>query len=160
MLLFIKLILILSLLSICFQDMKDRKVYWFLFLFVTLCSGYLYYTNTLSELFLTTSLINLGIVGVILGVLALYSKYKLKTSLKNVFGLGDALLFIGLCVAFPITSFIVFFVFSLLFSMFIHFILKHRMKNTFVPLAGYMSLFFSGVYFLHWIGYIPNLYKI
>jgi hypothetical protein len=99
-------------------------------------------------------------VSVIFLVLHSYATYKLKVKLSDVFGLGDALLFIGLCLAFPIAAFITFFVFSLLFSLLVHFIFKQKLKDKTVPLAGYMSLFFSGVYIVHWIGFIPNLYSI
>lgn len=146
--------------SIFYQDIKERNVYWFLFLLVASCAGYLYYISTFFELFWRTSLINLGIVGIIFLVLATYTKFKLKVSLKDVFGLGDALLFMGLCVAFPVAAFIIFFVFSLLFSLIVHFAFKQKIQEASVPLAGYMSLFFIGIYLLHWTGFIPNIYSI
>ena len=146
--------------AIFYQDTKERSVYWFLFPIVAFAAGYLYYTNTLFELFWRTSIANLGIIALIFLVLQAYSKFKLKTDVKEVFGLGDALLFIGLCVAFPNVTFIIFFVFSLLFSLLLHFVLKNKMKVKSVPLAGYMSAFFIGVYFIHWTGFLPNLYNI
>ncbi len=146
--------------SIFYQDIKERNVYWFLFLLVASCAGYLYYISTFFELFWRTSVINLGIVGIIFLVLTAYTKLKLKVALSDTFGLGDALLFIGLCVAFPVAAFIIFFVFSLLFSLLIHFLFKQKQQETSVPLAGYMSLFFIGIYLLHWAGFIPNLYSI
>ncbi|WP_420571666.1 hypothetical protein [Kordia sp.] len=146
--------------SIFFQDIKERSVYWFLFLIVACTAGYLYYTQTFLALFWRTSIINIGVISMILLVLQTYAKLKLKTDLKNVFGLGDALLFLGLCVAFPIASFIIFFVFSLLFSLILHFVLKNRMQENSIPLAGYMSLFFISIYLFHWTGFIPNLYNI
>ena len=146
--------------SILYQDIKERNVYWFLFLIVSSCAGYLYFTRTFFELFWRTSVMNLTVIGIIFLVLAGYSKFKLKVNLKDVFGLGDAFLFIGLCVAFPVATFITFFVFSLLFSMLLHFLFKQKQQETSVPLAGYMSLFFIGTYLLHWTGFIPNLYSI
>lgn len=146
--------------SICYQDIKERNVYWFLFLIGTICAGYLYYTNTFFELFWRTSVINLVFIGIILLVLGIYAKFKLKVALSDAFGLGDALLFLGLCFAFPVAAFIIFFVFSLLFSLLLHVVLNQKRKEKSVPLAGYMSLFFCGVYLLHWTGFIPNLYNI
>ena len=125
----IKIILILSLLSILYQDIKERNVYWFLFLIVSSCAGYLYFTRTFFELFWRTSVMNLTVIGIIFLVLAGYSKFKLKVNLKDVFGLGDAFLFIGLCVAFPVATFITFFVFSLLFSMLLHFLFKQKQQE-------------------------------
>lgn len=146
--------------SIFYQDIKERNVYWFLFIITASSAGYLYYTNTFFELFWRTSVINLGIIGIIFLVLGTYSKFKLKVALKDVFGLGDALLFIGICFAFPVAAFITFFVFSLLFSLLLHILFKQKIKDKTVPLAGYMSLFFVVVYNFHWAGFIPNLYNI
>lgn len=143
---------------IFYQDIKERSVYWFLFPIVACSAGYLYYINTFFDLFWKTSIVNLGIIALIFLVLQTYTKLKLKTDLKEVFGLGDALLFIGLCVAFPIASFIIFFVFSLFFSLILHFVLKNKIES--VPLAGYMSVFFIGVYLIHWTGFLPNLYNV
>ncbi|WP_046758571.1 hypothetical protein [Kordia jejudonensis] len=156
----IKIILIISLTAIFFQDVKERKVYWFLFPVVACCTAYLCLSTTQFEVYWRTSLINLSIIGSIFLVLQLYAKFKLKTELNEVFGLGDALLFIGFCVAFPVASFIVFFVFALLFSLLLHMVLKQKTKVQTVPLAGYMSIFLVATYGLHWIGYIPNLYTI
>jgi hypothetical protein len=143
---------------IFYQDIKERSVYWFLFPIVACTAGYLYYINTFFDLFWRTTVVNLGIIALIFLVLQTYTKFKLKTDLKEVFGLGDALLFIGLCVAFPIASFIIFFVFSLFFSLILHFVLKNKIES--VPLAGYMSVFFIAVYLIHWTGFLPNLYNI
>ena len=95
---------------IAYQDIKDRSVYWFLFPIVASTAGYLYFTETFFELFWRMTVVNLGIIVLILVVLQTYTKFKLKTSLQEVFGLGDALLFMSLCVAFPIAPFIIFFV--------------------------------------------------
>ncbi|WP_430412806.1 hypothetical protein [Kordia sp.] len=146
--------------TIFFQDFKERKVYWFLFVIFFGCAGYLYLTTTFFEILWRTSLMNLSVIGIIFLVLHLYAKFKLKTELKDVFGIGDAVLFVGLCLAFPVTSFIILFVFSLLFSLLVHLILKQKVKEQTVPLAGYMSLFFTFVYLFHWIGFIPNIYSI
>lgn len=146
--------------TIFFQDFKERKVYWFLFPIVAFCAAYLCLSTTFFEVFWRTSLINLSIITIIFLILHLYAKYKLKTTLKEVFGLGDALLFIGFSVAFPVATFIVFFVFALLFSLLLHVVLKHKIKEQSVPLAGYMSVFLIIVYAFHWIGFIPNLYSI
>ncbi|MCH2197058.1 hypothetical protein [Kordia sp.] len=144
---------------IAYQDIKDRSVYWFLFPIVASTAGYLYFTETFFELFWRMTVVNLGIIVLILVVLQTYTKFKLKTSLQEVFGLGDALLFMSLCVAFPIAPFIIFFVFSLLFSLVLHFVLQHKMKQLSVPLAGYMSLFFIAIYLLDWTGLLLNIYN-
>jgi len=146
--------------SILYQDIKERSVYWFLFPIVACTTGYLYFTNTFFELFWRTAAMNFGIILLILLVLQTYTTFKLKTNIKAVFGLGDALLFIALCVAFPVTAFLIFFVCSLLFSLAVHVVLKSNMQEASVPLAGYMSLFFIVIFSIHWMGLLTNVYNI
>ena len=90
-------------------------------------------------------------------MITLYSTHKLKTSIKNVIGLGDVFLFIAISVSFPTVTFIVMFVFSLLFALILHGILSKKENET-VPLAGYMSLFFVLIYTAHWLGFYKSLY--
>lgn len=96
---------------------------------------------------LIETFLNIIIVVVIISVGWLYSNFILKKKfLGESIGGGDLFLFIALCFCFPTISFIVFFVISLLYSLLIHFIIKKR--DTTVPLAGYMSLFFMLIYML------------
>ncbi|MEM6687566.1 MAG: hypothetical protein AAF617_17445 [Bacteroidota bacterium] len=146
--------------SIFYQDIKERSVYWFLFPIVTGTAGYLYFSHTFAEFFWRTTFINLASMLTVLLVLQTYAKLKLKTNLLAVFGLGDALLFLALCTAFPSITFVIFFAFSLLFSLILHFVLKSKMKTPSVPLAGYMSLFYLGIYLLYWTGLLTNMYSM
>lgn len=156
----LKTVMIAVLFSIFYQDLKERKVYWFLFPLVAVVSGLLFYNNTLRELFTRNVLINLAFTAFLLIVVYFYSKWKLKTSPKHVFGLGDTLLFICLAFSFASISFITLFVFSLIFSLVLHLILREKQKNKTVPLAGYMSLFFMLVYLSYWSGITTNLYSL
>lgn len=157
--LLIKIVLILSLGFILYQDIKERHVYWFLFPISTLCFGILFYLSTLQELFYVSVLINLVFVSLLLAIVYLYTKIKLKTSFNNVFGLGDVLLFFGLSLSFSSVSFIVVFISALIFSLVLHLIIK-KQSVTAVPLAGYMSLFFGLTYVAYWFGFINSLYSI
>lgn len=74
--------------------------------------------------------------------------------------MGDALLFFALTFSFSSVSYLILFVFGLIFSLTIHLLLKHKSKHKNVPLAGYLSLFFSLAYLGHWIGFFPYLYTI
>lgn len=141
------------------QDLKDRKVYWFLFLAVTLLCGLLHYQNTLPGLFLTATAINLFFVLILVIAVFLYSRIKLKTEMKQVFGSGDLLLFLGLAFSFSSISFMALFSSALVFSLLVHLVLKKNNPGT-VPLAGYMSLFFVVAYLVHWLGFADMLYKI
>lgn len=155
----IKIILILCLGVILYQDIKERQVYWFLFPISALCFGALFYFNTLQELFYMSILINLIFVGLLLLIVYVYTKIKLKTTFNNVFGLGDMLLFFGLSLSFSSVSFIVIFISALIFSLVLHFLVKRQSMTT-VPLAGYMSLFFGLTYVAYWFGFINSLYSI
>jgi hypothetical protein len=145
---------------VLFQDIKERQVYWFLFPIIGLCAGILLYQNMFLQLFYTTVLMNLAFILVLIGVVYLYSKLKLKTSISETFGLGDGLLFLALVFSFSSISFIILFVFGLIFSLLLHMVLKKRSKHQTVPLAGYLSLFFSIAYLSHWAGILESVYTI
>jgi hypothetical protein len=57
--------------------------------------------------------------------------------------MGDLFFFILLAVSLPILSFLILFVFSLIFSLLIFILLKNTFKEKTVPLAGLQSLFLS-----------------
>jgi hypothetical protein len=94
---------------------------------------------------LLSSLLNLLFVSILLAVCLAYSKLILKQRFFEVMGFGDVLFFIFLCFTFSIISFIVLFVFSLLFALILNKVFHQKHLAT-VPLAGNMSLFFSIVY--------------
>ena len=143
----IKLLLIGIFFLVFFQDSKDRNVYWFLYPII----GVLVLVLQVKEISIYPALINsvfnLSFVSVLLLVCYLYAKYKLKQPLlKEVFGLGDLLFFVCIAFSFSMVSFTILFVFALLFSLLLHLVLKHKQSEKTVPLAGYMSLFFAGIY--------------
>ena len=156
--LIIKILLISTSCFIFFQDLKERQVYWFLFPLFGICSAILFYKNTLPELFYSAISLNLLFVMTLLLVIYLYSRIKLKQKLKETFGLGDGLMFIGLAVTFATVSFLTVFVFALLFALLLHLALKQKSKNKSVPLAGYLSLFFAITYITQWSGFTSSLY--
>jgi hypothetical protein len=144
---FLKLLLITIFFLILFQDYKDRKVYWFLYPIV----GILAFVLQMEVVPIYSVLVNAGFnllfVFVLLFVCYLYATLKLQRPLlKEVFGLGDVLFFIFIAFSFSIVSFFVLLIFSLLFSLLLHFVLQNRQTEKTVPLAGYMSLFFGIVY--------------
>lgn len=144
---FLKLFLIGLFFLVFIQDCKDRKVYWFLYP----CIGVLVFLLQMEAVIIYSVIlnviINLVFVLLLLFVCYLYAELKLKKSmLKEVFGLGDVLFFIFIAFSFSTVSFLILFVFSLLFSLVLHLVLKHRNAEKTVPLAGYMSLFFGVIY--------------
>lgn len=150
----------MSLLWVFYQDIKDRQVYWFFFPLIALCSGILLYNNMFFELFKTTLIINLVFVLFLILVILIYSKYKLKTTMSQAFGLGDMLLFFALTFTFSSVSFLVLFVFGLVFSLVLHLFAKSKSIHKTVPLAGYLSLFFAITYLAHWLGILKSVYTI
>lgn len=156
----LQVVLILVLGAVCYQDMKERQVYWFLFPIIAVLVGLLFYRNTLKELFVMAIVLNLLFVLMILLIVFLYAFLKFKTNPLKTIGLGDVFLFIGLSLSFSTVSFIIIFVCSLFFSWLLHFMLKKKSKSKTVPLAGYMSLFFMLTYLSYWTGIIDSLYLI
>lgn len=142
---YLKLILILVFIIVLYQDFNNRLVYWFLYPII----GILAFAIQLYNLPLTIVFFNLGInllfVAFILGVSYLYVKYR-KLDFKSAIGIGDILFFVFISCTFSIVSFLILFVFALLFSLILHFVLSNKTEQQTVPLAGYMSLFFGAVY--------------
>ncbi len=168
MIILIKTILLISLLLILFQDIKQRQVWVILLPIFAIMGSVLFYYSAITVFFLYSILINLALVGFLIVINYLFAKFILKKSLfKEALGLGDVLFFIGFALSFPTFSFINFFVFSLLFSLVLQMVLKLFSKgrnqinkdaiNT-IPLAGYMAIFLIAVYNCHWLGFYPSIY--
>ena len=123
-------------------------VHWFLYPFIGVLGFYIQKSQIDYTTLFINSLVNITLVTTILLVLYIYSKFILKKKLINEsIGTGDVFLFFALCFCFSIISFLVLFVFSLVFSLFVHlFITQKKIVDKTIPLAGYMSLFFSSVY--------------
>ncbi len=139
---FVKISLIITLLSILHQDYKDREVYWFLYPFAGMLFFILQYQQSGITVTLTNLTFNLFFISIILLCAYCYNLIRLKLNfLKEVLGIGDILFFIFICFGFSPVSFIVLFVFSLVFALAIHLSLTNKKQKS-VPLAGYMSLFF------------------
>lgn len=155
----IQFLLLLCFFCVFWQDFKERKVYWFLFLLIGMFCAYLNYQSTLPELFAIGSLINGLFILSLTTLVFLYSKFKLKTAFGNAMGWGDVFLFFALIFSFSTVSFIVIFISSLIFSLITHLVIKKEARET-VPLAGYISLFFAMTYIAYWTGFIDAVYKI
>jgi len=147
----------ITLFLIFLQDYKDRLVYGFLYFFVFLFTflNQLFYADY--RVIIGESILNLMIISFVLFFSFLISKFVLKKDFVNgSIGIGDIFLFFALCFSFPVVSFIIFFVSSLFFSLFLHFFISKQ--KDLIPLAGYMSLFFLIVYFIIFITNY-NIYK-
>jgi len=146
---------------ICYQDIKKRTVYWFLFPMLAVLMGCLHYQFTVVLLFFTHILLNTLLISLILLILYLYTKIVSKKKFINhSFGLGDLLFFYAMAIGFPTLTFIVLFSCALLFSTLIFFSFKNNMTKKTVPLAGFMSLFLSAVFCYAIFFNSPPLYYI
>jgi len=159
--LILKGLIIFNLGYISFQDLQDREVYWFLFPSLVMLFGCMHYTNVLPIHFMNATMINLIVVLSIVFMAYLYTKIMIKRPFfKEVFGFGDLLFFIALALAFPTATFIILFVFSLLFSLSIWLFVKKNATHNDPPLAGYMSIFLLLIFIGNWVTGIVNLYLI
>lgn len=155
----VKLLILSCLLVMIYQDIKERAVWWFLFPVLLISAGYLHLSNSIQEMFIIESLLNVLILSCILSISFLYVRLKMKVSFfKSAFGIGDLFFFLILTVAFPTVAFIVILVFSLIFSLVLHLFVSKKEQT--VPLAGYSALFLILVYSSHWTGIFQNLYSI
>lgn len=152
--------IILILLGITVQDIKDRKVFLLLFVLAGILIGVIHFKEVLPEQFLVSVIINCCVILTIIGVLFIYSKIALKKSLKDSFGLGDFLFFIVIAIGFPTATFLVLFSFSLVFSLLLYLVLKKKLKHQTVPLAGFQSLFISTIFIVNGTFNLGNLYLI
>lgn len=151
---------IVVLLSIFFQDIKERKVYIWLFISAGILMGYLHILHISLSEFLRNSTLNFVVISLVYSILFLYANFKLKKSLSKVFGLGDLMFFFIMALSFPTTTFIILFTFSLIFSLVLFYLVKSKIRNTYVPLAGFQSLFLVLILVTNWIFNFINLYKI
>ncbi|KAF2518523.1 general secretion pathway protein [Flavobacterium salilacus subsp. salilacus] len=143
----LKVFIILVFLTIFWQDIKERQVYWFLYPVAGIIAFLINVFNTDLTIAVTNTIINIFIAGTILIVGKLYSGIVLKKKFINSsIGVGDILMLVFLSATFATISYIILLVFSLIFSLLMHLIFKKKDTHTTVPLAGYLALFFTTVY--------------
>lgn len=160
MLLVLELIFIFLLSIVFYQDVKERKVsLWLLVLGICL-GGLLHYLQQNNIVFVSNIVVNFIFIILVLGVLWAYAKFKLKKKLQEVFGMGDALFFLLLAASLPILSFLIVFVFSLLFSLTVFIIFKNKLSDKTVPLAGLQSLFLGLIFIINKLMPQINLYAM
>jgi len=141
MILTILMILILGILF--YQDLKERKISLWILVIGIIIGGIIHYLHQYLMVFLWNIFINTAFIMLLFGVLWSYAKLKMKKKIFDVFGLGDLLFFILLAVSLPMLSFLIVFIFSLLFSLITFILLKNTFTDKTVPLAGLQSLFFG-----------------
>lgn len=169
--LFVKICLIAVLGIIFYQDYRSRAVSLFLFILAILLFGGLHFFLADRHIFRISIGINIAFISIILGILYLYSRFKLRSSFINgSFGAGDLFFFVAIALGFPPVTFVILFTFSIIFSLLLH-VFPVPVKTAghisgknagesqqTVPLAGYMSLFFILVFIYSLFSDSPSLY--
>ncbi len=157
----IKILLILVLLLVFYEDISDKLVHWFLFPILGFLLGSLHKSSVEVSVFLVTIGINILLVSIVLLLLYGYSKLILRSRFLNKsFGLGDLLLFYALSIGFPTVTFAILFAFSIFFSLVIHLLINRLKKGKqTVPLAGYISFFYAMVFIGSFFDNVPSLYR-
>lgn len=149
MLFLISCCLIITLLTIAYQDFKSREVQWFWFpLLLVLALFKIWYLDQFKELF--SFLLNVIMVLLQLLLLTLYfsiKERKLINIADSYLGWGDILFLLNLCFLLSPVNFILFYLVSLLVT-----ITSYLIYNTFVnsskpiPLAGLQASVFTIAY--------------
>jgi len=137
-------LILITYLSICYQDFKAREVYIYTFL-VLYVLFFLYWRTDRTFLNIDFIIINSCILIAATCLLLVYYlvKYKLKSlsRLKASVGWGDVFMIPAFIVSFSSSNLLVVFIFSLIISLGYHLIGSFRSgyRNT-IPLAGIQSL--------------------
>jgi len=157
MMLAINIGMIAMLFWIFYEDVKDKKVTLLLLVSLFVTGGFLNSQYQIIELFLISSLINFGVILMVIILLFIYTKIKLKTELFKVFGVGDLLFFAFMAISFPTTTFLVLFSTSLIFSLLLSLIFQKKLQKL-IPLAGFQALFLGLIIGANQLLNIVNLY--
>lgn len=132
---------LLCLLLMVFQDWKNRTIHVALPLLVFVLS-LLLIKKEYSSVWMITAY-NAGFFLITFVILILYMSWKNKQFLnpfEHYFGLGDLLFYLAITPLFLLKNYVVYFIFSMLFSIVLQLGLKKVMKHRTIPLAGFASL--------------------
>lgn len=139
---FLNICLAIALLIVFLQDVKYRHIHILLPLIILVISFYIFKKNI--DVNYLIILQNILFVFLTLLLLVMYMSLKNKSFLnpfKNYFGLGDLFFFVSITPLFVTYNYVLFFIFSMLFSVVIHLIFSKLMTIKTVPLAGFSALF-------------------
>ena len=129
-----------SLAAVIYQDLRYRHINVLLPIAIYLLGFWM--ASQSSSIILQVSAINslflLITFGGMVGYMSIKSRH-LRNPFKHYFGLGDLLFLIAITPIFTIHRYITFFIFSLIFSIIVHFAFAKKKDST-IPLAGHVSL--------------------
>ena len=170
--LFVKIALIMALLSICYQDIRERLIYLFLFPICAMCFAFLSY-NTIGVSFFKDHLpVNVLMIFIMITTVRVLYKIKYGERLsEEVIGMGDYFMLFVICFAFGTSAFIMFSLASLISALVVYVVIKklrlqeHPNKKASmaeianIPLAGYMAIFFALLFSAQWLVGITSFYN-
>lgn len=137
----------INLMTIFFQDMKQRLIHVGLIVSLFVITGTYWFYNSFN---FNTLLYNFIFISLNLLFLKLYTKVRKKektTDLIYGLGLGDILFFIAILPLFSVFNYMLFIISGLLISLITHVIVSKFYQNKLIPLAGYLAIYlmlFSG----------------
>jgi hypothetical protein len=146
--LLLKILAILILLLIFFQDWKSRAVYWFLFpALIFLLMGIRFLQPFVLTEIGHSTLMNIGFIVVQLCTLTLYFSFRNKKWINitaQLLGLGDILFLLSIACYLSVLNFLFFYTASLIIVLLVwlSWNWSSKEKNKFIPLAGFQSLIF------------------
>lgn len=142
MLITLRLLLIVVLIIVLYQDVMKRTIHVGLpitMLLIAVAINVISNHLNFSDILYNSGFILINILG-----LTLYFSFKNKAPINPIdtfIGLGDIAFFVAITPLFTLKPFILFFIMGLLFSLIVHGVLLVFKKLKTIPLAGYLALF-------------------
>lgn len=127
-----------------YQDLKYRKVHVVLPLCIFITCSYLTIEAVGPGQTIRIFILNSIFLVVTLVFLIIYMSIKsgyVSNPFQNYFGLGDLLFYLSVTPLFLLYNYVLFFIFSLVFTLALYYAIKRMMKQESIPLAGMASLF-------------------
>lgn len=150
--------LCISLLVVCFQDWKSRRIH--LILPVLIFSLSFFLVPLTAVILLKCIIYNITFFVITFSILVAYMSFKNKqftNPFAHYFGLGDLLFYMAIAPLFLLKNYIVFFILSMIFAVLLQTFLQKRMLHNSVPLAGFASLFLLLVILKDILLYFPKI---
>lgn len=139
--LILNILLVLTLLAVVYQDVKMRLIHIALPIAI-LILGIALKKDVLDIVEMGMSLLFLLLNFVVITIYFSIKKRAFTNPFDSMIGWGDVVFLIALIPLFPFRSYLVFFVFGMLFSLLLFTVMRqlYPTQNT-IPLAGYLSIF-------------------
>lgn len=152
----LKIVLILLLFSVFYQDIKYRAVYWVLFPILLILQFFIAVTYYSLQLVLVNGMYNLIFIAIQFLLITVYFSLKNKKLINittNYLGWGDIIFLLVISFSFSPLNYLLFYITSLCLILIISLMVSFKSKNQpfQIPLAGlqsaYLILFLLGGFF-------------